>query len=58
MVDEKTKRKLILEHARLTSQFAAGNTGAIARLNQIEEELQLQASEIAIAASKIYLEDY
>ena len=54
----KRKRELIFEHAQLTAAHAAGNEHAKMRLQEIEDLLQMSATEIATEAVISYLKDY
>ena len=57
-MDDKEKRLLVIEHAKLTAAHASGNESVKSRLQEIEDKLQLSAAEIATLAVSLYLRDY
>lgn len=57
MIDQK-KLQLVLEHAQLTAQHAAGHASVRARIEEIEAFLQLTPVEIAQIAIGNYTSDY
>ena len=52
------KRRLIIEHAKLTAAHASGNDEVVERLKEIEDLLQMSVTEIATLAIDIYMSDY
>ncbi len=58
-INEARKRTLIIEHAQLVSSLASSDDlETRERISQIEEQLKLTSSEIAVIALQYYRDGY